>query len=132
MSYEKLGFTSGQILKAEHLNYIEEGIANAGGGFVLRPTEDELSGNDIEIICTTNYDEMLKALEAGIPVSVVLPKSFSSSGMDVKEVISLLTWTYASQDGMSGIVARFVNFSNITNNTFGRIAFMNGTYAPQI
>ena len=26
MSYEKLGFTSGQTLKAEHLNYMEEGI----------------------------------------------------------------------------------------------------------
>jgi len=31
MSYEKLGFTKGQILKADHLNHIEEGIANAGG-----------------------------------------------------------------------------------------------------
>lgn len=32
MSYEKLGFTSGQTLKAEHLNHMEDGIANAGGG----------------------------------------------------------------------------------------------------
>ena len=31
MSYEKLGFVSGQTLKAEHLNHMEEGIANAGG-----------------------------------------------------------------------------------------------------
>jgi hypothetical protein len=31
MSYEKLGFVSGQKLKAEHLNHMEEGIANAGG-----------------------------------------------------------------------------------------------------
>lgn len=31
MSYNKLGFTSGQTLKAEHLNHMEEGIANAGG-----------------------------------------------------------------------------------------------------
>lgn len=30
MSYNKLGFTSGQTLKAEHLNHMEEGIANAG------------------------------------------------------------------------------------------------------
>ncbi len=28
MSYEKLGFVSGQKLKAEHLNHIEDGIAN--------------------------------------------------------------------------------------------------------
>ena len=31
MSYNKIGFTKGQILKAEHLNHMEEGIANAGG-----------------------------------------------------------------------------------------------------
>lgn len=31
MAYEKLGFTSGQVLKADHLNHIEEGIANASG-----------------------------------------------------------------------------------------------------
>ena len=31
MSYEKLGFEKGQVLKAEHLNHMEDGIANAGG-----------------------------------------------------------------------------------------------------
>lgn len=45
MSYNKLGFTSGQTLKAEHLNYIEDGIANAGGAdgiidVVELPTEN--------------------------------------------------------------------------------------------
>ncbi len=40
MSYEKLGFVSGQKLKAEHLNHMEEGIFNAmnkpaaGGGII--------------------------------------------------------------------------------------------------
>jgi hypothetical protein len=35
MSYVKQGFTSGQTLKAEHLNYIEDGIeaaSSSGGG----------------------------------------------------------------------------------------------------
>lgn len=32
MSYNKLGFTSGQTLKAEHLNHMEDGIANAYAG----------------------------------------------------------------------------------------------------
>lgn len=31
MSYEKLGLTNGTVLTAEHLNHIEDGIANAGG-----------------------------------------------------------------------------------------------------
>lgn len=29
MAYEKIGFSSGQVLKAEHLNHMEEGIASA-------------------------------------------------------------------------------------------------------
>lgn len=33
MSYEKLGFTKGQVLKADHLNHIEEGIAKAGAPY---------------------------------------------------------------------------------------------------
>lgn len=42
MSYNKLGFTSGQTLKAEHLNHMEEGIANAGRGLkVLEVTTIE-------------------------------------------------------------------------------------------
>lgn len=133
MSYNKLGFTSGQTLKAEHLNHMEDGIANAGGGaFILRPTENELSGDFSEIICTTNYDEMAKALESGTPVYIILPESFGSSGTSTKEVISLLTWVHASQDGMSLIGARFVNFSEITSSSLGRIMFTNGTYVPKI
>lgn len=31
MSYEKLNFISGQILKAEHLNHMEDGILEASG-----------------------------------------------------------------------------------------------------
>lgn len=32
MSYEKLGFEKGQVLKAEHLNHMEDGIVNACSG----------------------------------------------------------------------------------------------------
>ena len=48
MSYEKLGFTKGQILKADHLNHIEEGIAKASS----------LSWNDL-----TNKPEELSESE---------------------------------------------------------------------
>lgn len=44
MSYEKLGFESGQKLKAEHLNHMEEGIANAyGSAETVLYTEQELT-----------------------------------------------------------------------------------------
>lgn len=44
MSYNKLGFTKGQTLKAEHLNYMEEGIANAGGASSWNDLKDKPFG----------------------------------------------------------------------------------------
>jgi hypothetical protein len=41
MSYNKLGFVSGQTLKAEHLNHMEDGIANAGGVKSWNDLEDK-------------------------------------------------------------------------------------------
>ncbi len=119
-----------ETVKTLDEKYIPDSVK--GGGFVLRPTEDELSGDFKQITCTTNYDEMAKALEAGIPVYVVLPESFGSSGAGIKEVISLLTWGYVNQDGETGITARFITFSDITNDTIGRIGFPNGTYVPSL
>lgn len=39
MFYEKLGFEKGQVLKADHLNHMEEGIAKAGV-YVVKTNED--------------------------------------------------------------------------------------------
>lgn len=50
MSYEKLGFTSGQTLKAEHLNHMEEGIANAGGVSSWNDLTDKPFGEEITTI----------------------------------------------------------------------------------
>lgn len=36
MSYEKLGFTSGQTLKAEHLNHMEDGIEAVASGLSIK------------------------------------------------------------------------------------------------
>lgn len=47
MSYEKLGFTSGQKLKAEHLNHMEEGIANAGGVSSWNDLKDKPFGSEV-------------------------------------------------------------------------------------
>jgi hypothetical protein len=63
MSYEKLGFTSGQTLKAEHLNYMEDGIANAGGasspkllGEVVFTNQNCTASSDYTIL---NFDSQL-------------------------------------------------------------------------
>lgn len=63
MSYTKLGFVSNQILKAEHLNHMEDGIANAGGGdwnakegeagYVKNRTHWEEEGEPVQILPET-------------------------------------------------------------------------------
>lgn len=50
MSYNKLGFTSGQTLKAEHLNHMEEGIANAGGVSSWNDLTDKPFGEEISLV----------------------------------------------------------------------------------
>ncbi len=62
MSYEKLGFTSGQTLKAEHLNHIEDGIANAGGA----TTWDELEGKPFAAVSMSPENGMLSHTPAEI------------------------------------------------------------------
>ena len=50
MSYEKLGFVSGQILKAEHLNHMEEGIANTSWNDLTdKPFGEDPNG--LELVC---------------------------------------------------------------------------------
>lgn len=49
MSYNKLGFTSGQKLKAEHLNHMEEGIANAAN------CEFEYYTGEVQLVGNSNF-----------------------------------------------------------------------------
>lgn len=53
MSYEKLGFTSGQTLKAEHLNHMEDGIANAGGAEIIEATVNTEFTNALNLPTTS-------------------------------------------------------------------------------
>jgi hypothetical protein len=76
MSYEKLGFVSGQTLKAEHLNHMEEGIAKAGGGADWKANE----GEDGYIKNRTHWEQEVDGV-------IVLPEQ---------------TYTLENQDGIFG------------------------------
>lgn len=52
MSYNKLGFTKGQTLKAEHLNHMEEGIANVSWSDLT----DKPFGEVVETINSITWD----------------------------------------------------------------------------
>ena len=65
MSYNKLGFTSGQTLKAEHLNYMEDGIANAGGEVFTAIITERQSDDGCEYECNKTFDELVDAIYGG-------------------------------------------------------------------
>lgn len=116
-----------------------QAVANSGGGsggggaFILRPTAEELTRqNNGAIVCTTNFDEMAKAVESGALVYVVFPESFSSSGIDVKEVLLLLNCAQAYNGDTLVIAARFLDFDEVPSNALGRILFVNGAYVMNL
>jgi hypothetical protein len=62
MSYEKLGFEKGQVLKAEHLNHMEEGITNACGVTTFYWDDGEYIFSDPERTKKVSKDEYLSAM----------------------------------------------------------------------
>ena len=55
MSYEKLGFVSNQVLKAEHLNHMEDGIANISWNDLQdKPFGAEVT--EVELLPKTTFD----------------------------------------------------------------------------
>lgn len=75
MSYTKQNFKDGQTLKAEHLNHIEDGIANleqnagSAGSEPLIVTVQ--AGDDGELVSTHTNEDILAAFESGRMVSCV-------------------------------------------------------------
>ena len=65
MSYNKLGFTKGQVLKAEHLNHIEEGIFNTPKSLVIKVTQDNYAYVNYRHCYTENYDAIYDVLMSG-------------------------------------------------------------------
>jgi hypothetical protein len=63
MSYNKLGFTKGQTLKAEHLNHMEEGIANVSWNDLAdKPFYESVDYGDTLL---TNRDALSDAVFSG-------------------------------------------------------------------
>lgn len=77
MSYEKLGFESGQKLKAEHLNHMEEGIANAFSsaeavlytGQTLTEEQKAQARENIDAVSTAYVERAIADATGGVNLS---------------------------------------------------------------
>lgn len=71
MSYEKLGFEKGQVLKAEHLNHIEEGISSVS----WNDLQDKPFGEVKTVLWQGDYEKLKtlpKAIFDGTPAVKIL------------------------------------------------------------
>ena len=74
MSYTPTEWKSGDVITAEKLNHIEEGIGEAGGSsgggaLILRPLATPQAGHALDFEET--FDEVYDALQAGTPCYVI-------------------------------------------------------------
>lgn len=98
------------------------GLGGGGGSFVMRPALEELVFDE-PIVCSANYDELAKALEAGSHASIVFPAGMMGDGSP--DVISaVLCWGYMEGQGL--FVALSLMGEHVT------VVFTNGTYVPTI
>lgn len=77
MAYEKQTWTNGDLITAEKLNHIEDGIAQGGGGVltVIETVTEDAHGNEVRTLDKT-YNEIASA-------DAVRIKSVGSKGLTV-------------------------------------------------
>ena len=101
MSYEKLGFTKGQTLKADHLNHMEEGISNAGGaGFEYWNGEVEWDAARSEFKLYGLRDFLIEKNAYEVEVGI---RSYFSSDRACTYKASMVLYTGAANGGLYAI-----------------------------
>lgn len=98
MAYEKLNFTAGQVLKADHLNHMEEGIANAAMANAAMEcvTFDfsTLNNEDNSIQCDKTWEEIIFAIFAGKQLYARVVATIENVDVAATEITVMSPLTY--------------------------------------
>lgn len=76
-----------------------------GGGYILMPTMDEISDEDVWLNITSDCTDMVKAIEAGASVSVLLPGGVS--GISHNMLFSIIGFRVNEDNKLDGLSAAF-------------------------
>lgn len=93
------------------------------GSFRMLLNMDECESSNGAIMCSTNYDELAMALDAGDSVSIIFPADYTGA---IPIVMAVLGWSYLATDNMLQVIVSAMSDSG----GLMPIMFTNGTYAP--
>lgn len=123
MSYEKQTWVTGDVVTADKLNHMEDGISNSGGGgtgggdmFVVYVTATPIvDGNGYTFATETAYADVLAALEAG---KVVI--YWATFDNDEDEYVNLeMSWLVGYSKSGDTIFLELGNGMNLTHTADG-------------
>lgn len=78
MAYQKQTWRCGEVVTADKLNHMEDGIANCGGGSTLRVNIANIDPTEGKITYDKTWQEVHDALESGMDVTYQHPHSYPS------------------------------------------------------
>ena len=88
MSYEKTNWTSGDVITAEKLNHMEDGIGLAGGSALIVTGTDD----GTQITLNKTFGEIKTAYNAGTPIFITITLSNGVyTDEEITQVISVKT-----------------------------------------
>lgn len=123
MAYEKQTWQCGDVVTADKLNHIEDGIANSGGGgtplivtFTEEGEECERGGTAVKATCSHSWQEIYDALTNGTPVWSKTVESEGSRVTSWLEPIVVATTDNASTyQAISATQRLKISFPNATD-----------------
>lgn len=98
-------------------------VGGGAGGYIMKPTAEEVTMENTATTISANYDEMAKVLEAGGHATVVLPAGILGDNAPAF-ALSVIAWTYVEGNGLVAIGS--VGDAVLT------LTFPNGTYIPNM
>ena len=127
MAYEKIGFSDGQVLKAEDLNHIEEGI--------VRIQKEELISSILKILDTSSsvhvsLDDNKNILLFGDIPEGTYKIGYSLSDGSIMEICSV-TINAGQTLPYTNILPTARTHTDLTT-IFNGVGYMNGTYASSV
>lgn len=123
MSYTKQNFTTGQVLKASHLNYMESGISDNADAIATNTSDIETLNNNLETT-NTNLDSLSKTF-------IITPVTFTVS-TNINSTHGVYAYKIGRVVYVSGYIISSTNTGTIIVGNFSESPIVNTQIIAQV